>query len=101
MRWPRRPLGFCADSSRAHVESSQTVADGRPIELSLRVEPHVGMGIVDAYLSIVSEPARAWLHGENGEASHVALATSVRRARDLPCAGSRLGGDHMRALVDT
>jgi hypothetical protein len=48
----------------AHVESSQTVADGRPIELSLRVEPHVGMGIVDAYLSIVSEPGRAWLHGE-------------------------------------
>ena len=49
----------------ATVEWHQVVSDGEPIELSLEVRPRGDMGIVDAYLTIISEPARAWQHGED------------------------------------
>jgi hypothetical protein len=49
----------------AQVEWHQSVEDGRPIELSLEVRPQAGMSIVDAYLTIISEPPRTWLHGED------------------------------------
>jgi hypothetical protein len=48
------------------VDMGTCVSEDEPIEIQIEVrKPRTGGGILDAYLTIVSEPARAWLHGED------------------------------------